>query len=75
MEALTVMQLYNILADLIAIGKGNRVVLVPNQFDEDIDADYRTIGQVDSENDIQQKYIYLETNSSEFENEYFAEGE
>ena len=74
-EVLTVAKLHEILSNLIAIGKGDRVVLVPNAYDKELNADYRTIGWVDSENDILQKYIYLETNNVEFENEYFTEVE
>lgn len=75
MKVLTVAELCDILSTLVEQGKGNRVVLVPNKYDEEIDADYRTIGLVDSEYDIQEKYIYLETNSAENENAYFEGAE
>lgn len=73
-KALTVAELHEILSILIKQGEGHRIVLVPNALDRDLDADYRTIGQVDFESDIQKEYIYFEHNSVEFENEYFKEG-
>ena len=75
MKVLTVAELHDILSALVKQGKGNRVVLVPNECDEDINADYRTIGFVDSECDIQEKYIYLETNNTKDENAYFEGAE
>lgn len=75
MKVLTVAELHDILSILVKQGKGNRVVLVPNEYDEDINADYRTISFVDSECDIQEKYIYLETNNAENENAYFERAE
>lgn len=69
---LTVSQLANILNELVAMGKGDKVVLVPDD-SPNTEYDYRTIGEVDAENDIQDKFIYLETLSDEAEEAYWED--
>ena len=59
-------------SDLIAQGKGDLLVLMPNWTDEDNDGDYRSIRKIDS-SDITDTYVYLCGNSAEEENKFWEE--
>ena len=74
MKTYTVKELYEILGNAIDNGKGDLLVLVPNS-DEDIDADYATIGTIEFENDISGVYAYLDQKYGEEEEEYWANRE
>ena len=72
MKMLTVKDMYVLMEGLIAQGKGNLLVLMPNWEDEDIDGDYRSIGKVDSD-DITDTCVYLRGNDAEEENKFWEE--
>ena len=63
--AYTVSELKKALAELEKQGKGDRLVLIPD--DTDFENSYRTIGEIDSVNDISNTCIYLESHSDENE--------
>lgn len=67
---LTVMDMYVLMQDLIAQGKGELLVLMPNWEDEDIDGDYRSIGKIE-DIDITGTCVYLHGNNAEEENEFW----
>lgn len=64
-NAYTVRELKDALVALIAKGYGDRIVLHPD-YDENYDADYRTIGYIDTD-DVTKKCIYLANLSDEDE--------
>ena len=72
MKMLTVMDMYVLMQDLIARGKGDLLVLMPNWADEDNDGDYRSIRKIDS-NDISDTCVYLRGNNAEEENKFWEE--
>lgn len=74
MKTYTVKELHEILGKAINDGKGDLVVLVPNN-DEDIDAEYATLGQIDFDTDIYAEYAYFDQNCGEEEEEYWARRE
>ena len=63
--AYTVSELKKALAEPEKQGKGDRLVLIPD--DTDFENSYRTIGEIDSVNDISNTCIYLESHSDENE--------
>ena len=69
---LTVLDMYTLMQNLVAQGKGELLVLMPNWEDEDNDGDYRSIGKIDSD-DISDTCVYLCGNSAEEENEFWEE--
>ena len=70
MKAYTVETLYNELGVLVQSGLGDRLVLVPD-YTEEIDGDYRTIGSIDSTEDITNTCIYLEFNDDAEEKKFW----
>lgn len=74
MKVYTVKDLYEELGCLVASGLGDRIVLIPD-YTEDIDGDYRTIGSIDSINDINNKSIYFEFNDDEEEKNFWEREE
>jgi hypothetical protein len=71
MKTYTVKELHEILGEAINNGKGDLVVLVPNN-DEDIDAAYATLGRVEFDTDVYAEYVYFDQNYGEEEEEYLA---
>lgn len=74
MKTYTVKELHEILGKAIEEGKGDLVLLVPNN-DEDIDAEYATLGNVSFDEGVYAEYVYLDGNCGEEEEEYWAERE
>ena len=74
MKTYTVKELHEILGKAIDNGNGDLVVLVPNH-NEDIDAAYATLGNIDFDTDVYAEYAYLDQNYGEEEEEYWAERE
>jgi hypothetical protein len=74
MKTYTVKELHEILGKAIEEGKGDLVLLVPNN-DEDIDAAYATLGRVALDEDAYAEYAYLDQNCGEEEEEYWAKRE
>lgn len=72
MTMLTVADMYVLMQDLIAQGKGELLVLMPNWTDEDNDGDYRSIAKVD-DIDITDTCVYLRGNNAEEENKFWEE--
>ena len=72
MKMLTVMDMYTLMQDLIAQGKGDLLVLMPNWEDEDYEGDYRSISKID-DNDISGTCVYLYGNNAEEENKFWEE--
>ena len=71
MKVYTVKDLYEELGRLVISGLGDRIVLVPD-YTEDIEGDYRTIGSIDSANDINGRCIYFEFNDDEEEEKFWG---
>ena len=71
---LTVMDMYTLMQDLIAQGKGDLLVLMPNWEDEDNEGDYRSISKI-ADNDITGTCVYLYGNNAEEENKFWEERE
>lgn len=69
MKVYTVKEMHAFFTKLMGEGKGNNVVLVPNNDADGIDAYYRTVGEVTAEDDI----VYLDINSNDDEEEYWKE--
>lgn len=69
MKVYTVKEMHAFFTKLMGEGKGNNVVLVPNNDTDEIDAYYRTVGEVTAEDDV----VYLDINSNEEEEEYWKE--
>lgn len=69
MKVYTVKEMHAFFTKLMGEGKGNNVVLVPNNDTDGIDAYYRTVGEVTAEDDI----VYLDINSNDDEEEYWKE--
>ncbi len=69
MKVYTVKEMHAFFTKLMGEGKGNNVVLVPNNDTDEIDAYYRTVGNVEAEDDI----VYLDVNSNDDEKEYWRE--
>lgn len=72
MKMLTVTDMYLLMRGLIAQGKGDLLVLMPNWADEDNDGDYRSIGKI-SRNDISDTCVYLRGNNAEEEKKLWKE--
>ena len=72
MKMLTVTDMYILMQDLIAQGKGDLLVLMPNCTDEYNDGDYRSIRKIDS-SDITGTCVYLCGNNAEEENKFWEE--
>lgn len=71
MKVYTVKDLYEELGCLVASGLGDRIVLIPD-YTEDIDGDYRTIGFIDSTNDITNRCVYFDFNDDEEEKNFWG---
>ena len=69
--AYTVEDLRDALDKLVDEGLGDRIVLIPDN-DLDYDADYRTIGNIDTD-DMSKECIYLEVLSDEDEYAFWDE--
>ena len=69
--AYTVSELKKALEELEKQGKGDRIVLIPD--DTDFSCGYRTISEIDSVNDISNTCIYLESHSDENELKFWNE--
>lgn len=69
--AYTVSELKKALEELEKQGKGNRIVLMPD--DTDFPNGYRTICEIDSDYDISNTCIYLESHSDENELKFWNE--
>ena len=74
MRTYTVKELHEILGKAIDNGNGDLLILVPNS-DEDIDADYATLGTVEFDTDISGGCAYLDQNYGDEEEEYWAKRE
>jgi hypothetical protein len=74
MKTYTVKELHEILGKAVEDGKGDLIILVPNN-DTDMDADYATLGSIDFDIDAYGKYAYFEQNLGAEEDLYWAEGE
>lgn len=74
MKTCTVKELHEILGKAIDNGKGDLIVLVPNN-DEDIDAAYATLGRISFDDDVYAEYAYFDQNCGEEEEEYWAKKE
>ena len=72
MKMLTVMDMYLLTQDLIAQGKGELLVLMPNWEDEDNDGDYRSISKINS-CDATNTCVYLYGNNAEEEAKFWEE--
>ena len=72
MKMLTVMDMYILAQDLIAQGKGESLVLMPNWEDEANEGDYRSISKIDS-CDALKTCVYLCGNDAEEENKFWKE--
>lgn len=70
MKMLTVMDMYILMQDLIAQGKGDLLVLMPNWEDEDNDGDYRSISKINS-CDATNTCVYLYGNNAEEESKFW----
>ena len=74
MKTYTVKELHELLGKAIEEGKGDLVLLVPN-YDNDIEGEYATLGKVSFDEDALSKYAYLDQNTGEEEEEYWANKE
>lgn len=72
MKMLTVMDMYVSMQELVAQGKGELLVLMPNWEDEDNDGDYRSISKIENI-DISDTCVYLRGNNAEEENKLWEE--
>lgn len=70
MKTYTVKELHEILGNAIDNGKGDLVVLVPNN-DENLVAEYATLGRIGFD-DIYAECVYFEQNCGEEEEEYWT---
>lgn len=71
MKMLTVMDMYEMMQGLIAQGKGDLLVMMPNWAEEDFDGDFRSISGIEDD-DISNSCVYLCGNDAEEENEWWA---
>lgn len=69
--AYTVSELKKALEELEKQGKGDRLVLIPD--DTEFEYDYRTIREIDFVNDVSNTCIYLESHSDENELKFWNE--
>ena len=69
MKIYTVKEMHAFFTKLMEEGKGNNVVLIPNNDTENIDAYYRTVGSIEAQDDI----VYLDININEEEEAYWKE--
>lgn len=72
MKVYTVKELHTILTKAIGEGRGNYIVLVPS-YDEDVDADYATLGCVEFGVDSHDSYLYFDGNAGEEEEKFWEE--
>jgi hypothetical protein len=70
----TVKELHEILGKAIDNGNGDLIVLVPNN-DEDIDAEYATLGIISFDEDVYAEYAYFDQNCGEEEEKYWTNKE
>ena len=71
MKAYTVETLCRELENLVKSGLGDRLVLVPD-YTEELEGDYRTIGEIDATEDISNTCVYLEFNDDADEKEFWG---
>jgi hypothetical protein len=69
--AYTVSELKKVLEELEKQGKGDRLVLIPD--DTDFPGDYRTIREIDCVNDLSNTCVYLDYHSDEDELQFWNE--
>jgi hypothetical protein len=74
MKTYTVKELYETLGKAINEGKGDLIILVPNN-DEDIDAEYATLGIIEFDTDIFSEFAYFEQNIGAEEEEFWEKRE
>lgn len=74
MKTYTVAELCKVLNKAVEDGKGDLIILVPNN-DEDIDAAYATLGSVEFDTDMHAEYVYFDGNGGEEEEEFWKEKE
>lgn len=72
MKMLTVMDMYTLMGELIAQGKEDLLVLIPNWEDKDNYGDYRCIGDV-RDVDVTNTCVYLCGVNAEEENRFWEE--
>jgi len=69
MKIYTVKEMHAFFTKLMGEGKGNSVVLIPNNDIDNIDAYYRTVGEIKADNDT----VYLDINENKDEEAYWKE--
>ena len=74
MKTYTVKEFYDVLAKAIEEGKGDLILLVPNN-DENIDAYYATLHGISFDNDQFAEYAYIDGNSGEEEEDFWRDRE
>ncbi len=74
MKTYTVKELYDVLEKAIENGKGDLIILVPNN-DEDIDAEYATLGDFSFDDDKFAEYAYIDGNHGEEEEDFWRSRE
>jgi hypothetical protein len=73
MKTYTVKELHDVLEKAIENGKGDLILLVPND-DEDIDAEYATLGKISFDDELAE-YAYFDSNCGEEEEEFWRDKE
>lgn len=74
MKTYTVKELYDVLGKAIENGKGNLILLVPNN-DEDIDAEYATLREISFDDGMYEEYAYIDGNTGEEEENFWRDKE
>ena len=69
MKVYTVKEMHAFFTQLMGEGKGNNVVLIPNNDTDSIDAYYRTVGEIEADNEV----VYLDNNHNDDEEAYWRE--
>jgi hypothetical protein len=73
MKTYTVKELHDVLEKAIENGKGDLILLVPND-DEDIDAEYATLGKISFDDEFAE-YAYFDGNCGEEEEKFWRDKE
>ena len=74
MKTYTVKELHETLGKAIEEGKGDLIILVPNN-DEDINAEYATLGIIEFDTDISAEFAYFEQNDGWEEDKFWEKRE
>lgn len=69
MKVYTVKEMCAVFTKLMEEGKGDHVVLIPNNDMDSVDGYYRTIGEISAEDDV----VYIDINDDEEEKAYWKE--